>query len=76
MPGAGRVVRGPCCGGDCDALWFSVPPRVGCQVSLSMEFSATPVSRIVGITAEPQVRVLDSSGEPWQPLRAGYNHFA
>ncbi|MGV8960504.1 MAG: thiamine-phosphate kinase [Stenotrophomonas sp.] len=63
-------------GGDDYELCFSAPPQLRDQVILAMEFAATPVSRIGRITAEPQVRVLDSSGEPWQALRAGYNHFA
>ncbi|WP_305806222.1 thiamine-phosphate kinase [Stenotrophomonas sp. YIM B06876] len=63
-------------GGDDYELCFTAPPQLREQVALAMEFAATPASRIGRITATLQVLALDASGVPWQPPRAGYNHFA
>ena len=63
-------------GGDDYELCFIAPPRLRNEIAAVMDAVGTPAVRIGSIVAGQGVRVLDASGNLWQPPRAGYRHFA
>ena len=62
-------------GGDDYELCFTAPPGLREQVRLALEQVGVEGSRIGRISEEQGVRALDAAGQPWQPGRAGYQHF-
>ncbi|ADV26482.1 thiamine-monophosphate kinase [Pseudoxanthomonas suwonensis 11-1] len=62
-------------GGDDYELCFTAPPNLREQVQLALEHVGVDGTRIGRIVAGRGVRALDAQGQPWQPPRAGYEHF-
>ncbi len=62
-------------GGDDYELCFTAPPGLREQVRLALEHAGVDGARIGRIVAGRGVRALDAAGRPWQPPRAGYEHF-
>jgi thiamine-monophosphate kinase len=70
---ASRVLQAT--GGDDYELCFTAPANLREQVQLALEQVGVDASRIGRIVAGQGVRALDAQGQPWQPPRAGYEHF-
>ena len=62
-------------GGDDYELVFTAPPAARAAVLRAGHASATPVSRIGAITAEPGLRLLDADGHPLRQTYASFDHF-
>ena len=62
-------------GGDDYELCFTAPPGLREQVRLALEQVDVDGARIGRIVEGQGVRALDAAGQPWQPGRAGYQHF-
>ncbi|NML42133.1 thiamine-phosphate kinase [Ramlibacter sp. G-1-2-2] len=63
-------------GGDDYELAFTAPSRLRGAVEAAARASATPVTRIGRIEAEPGLRVLDARGQPLAQRFPGFDHFA
>ena len=62
-------------GGDDYELVFTAPSAARDAVLRAGHASATPVSRIGAITAEPGLRLLDADGHPLRQTYASFDHF-
>ena len=62
-------------GGDDYELCFTAPQALGDALRLALEQAGVEATRIGRIVAGSGVRALDAGGTPWQPGRAGYEHF-
>ena len=63
-------------GGDDYELCFTASPRLRDEIVDAMASVEVRATRIGSIVAGQGVRALDDSGNPWQPPRRGYDHFA
>jgi thiamine-monophosphate kinase len=63
-------------GGDDYELAFTAPPDRRDAVAAAGRASATAVTRIGRIEAEPGLRVVDAQGQPLPQTFAGFDHFA
>ncbi len=63
-------------GGDDYELCFSAPATARGAVQAAGATTATPVTRIGRIDAQPGLRVLDARGQPLPMPHAGFDHFA
>ena len=63
-------------GGDDYELAFTAPPTAREAVQAAAHASATPVTRIGSIEAEPGVRLVDGAGHPVTGRFASFDHFA
>jgi thiamine-monophosphate kinase len=63
-------------GGDDYELVFTASPNVRAAVQAASVSSATPVTRIGIIEAQPGLRLIDSNGAPVQNGFASFDHFA
>jgi len=74
----GAAVRWPwqAGGGDDYELCFTASSDARDAVEQALLKTATPVSRIGAITAGQGVVASGPDGQPWQPPRGGYAHFA
>jgi thiamine-monophosphate kinase len=64
-----------CAGGDDYELCFTAPPQHRDAVEQAMQFAGVLVTRIGRVVAGEGVQVVDAAGNPWAPLRTGYQHF-
>ena len=62
-------------GGDDYELCFTAPPGLREPVALALEQAGIDGARIGRIIAGHGVRAFDADGSPWEPARAGYQHF-
>lgn len=62
-------------GGDDYELCFTAPPALRDAVLLALEQAGVDGTRIGRIVEGSGVCALDAGGMPWQPARAGYEHF-
>ena len=63
-------------GGDDYELCFTARAESRDEIAAVMDALAVPATRIGKIVAGQEVRALDANGNPWQPSRTGYTHFA
>jgi thiamine-monophosphate kinase len=63
-------------GGDDYELAFTAPPSARAAVEQAGRVSATPVTRIGRIDAEPGLRVVDARGAPLPQQFGSFDHFA
>ncbi len=63
-------------GGDDYELLFTAPPSARSAVQQAARDSATPVTRIGQIDAEPGLRLRDAAGRPLHRRFGGFDHFA
>lgn len=63
-------------GGDDYELCFTASPAARDAVAEALEAVAVRASRIGTITAGSGVVAIDAQGQPWQPPRRGFAHFA
>lgn len=63
-------------GGDDYELCFSAPVAVRETLARFSTDSDTPLTRIGRVIADPELRIVDRDGRPWQAGRTGYDHFA
>lgn len=63
-------------GGDDYELCFTARRESRDEIAVAMGSVGIPATRIGSIVAGQGVRVLDASGNLWQPPRQGYEHFA
>lgn len=63
-------------GGDDYELCFTAPRESRNEIAAAMDAAGTAATRIGSIVAGQGVRALDADGNPWQPPRRGYDHFA
>jgi thiamine-monophosphate kinase len=62
-------------GGDDYELLFTAPPAARNAVAAAAAQAATPVTRIGRIDAEPDLRLIDASGQVLDNVYAGFDHF-
>jgi thiamine-monophosphate kinase len=62
-------------GGDDYELVFCAPPEQRAAVSAAAQASATPVTRIGHINAQPGLRLVDGQGAPVEHSFASFDHF-
>lgn len=63
-------------GGDDYELVFTAAPGQHAAVQAASKASATPVTRIGRIDAQPGLRLVDAQGEPVHPPGKSFDHFA
>ncbi len=63
-------------GGDDYELCFTAPPQRRAAVEQAARASATPVTRVGRIDAEPGLRLVDGNGAALTMALAGFDHFA
>lgn len=63
-------------GGDDYELVFTAPPNARAAVQAASTSSATPVTRIGSIEAQPGLRLVDGNGKPVHNNFASFDHFA
>jgi thiamine-monophosphate kinase len=63
-------------GGDDYELLFTAPPAARAAVQSAAQASATPVTRIGRIEANPGLRLIDAAGQPVSGHFASFDHFA
>ena len=67
-------------GGDDYELCFTAPPTARDAIVAAAARAGVPVTRVGAIMQPreggPKVKLLDPSGQAWQPDRTGYQHFA
>jgi thiamine-monophosphate kinase len=63
-------------GGDDYELVFTAPPNARTAVQAASASSATPVTRIGSIEAQPGLRLVDGSGAPVHNSFTSFDHFA
>jgi thiamine-monophosphate kinase len=63
-------------GGDDYELVFTAPPHQRAAVQAASIASATPVTRVGQIDAEPGLRLEDAQGQPVVHAFASFDHFA
>lgn len=62
-------------GGDDYELCFTVPAEASAAIGALARALALPLARIGRTVEGAGVRALTADGTPWQPARAGYEHF-
>lgn len=63
-------------GGDDYELLFTAAPAQAAAVAGAAQASATPLTRIGTVQAEPGLRLLDAQGRPLTQRYAGFDHFS
>jgi len=63
-------------GGDDYELLFTAPPTARSAILAAAQTSATPVSCIGRIDAQPGLRLLDAAGAPMPNHFTSFDHFA
>jgi thiamine-monophosphate kinase len=63
-------------GGDDYELCFTAAPADRESVAQALAFAGIEGTTIGRVVAGDRVTVLDAMGQPWQPPRSGYQHFA
>lgn len=63
-------------GGDDYELCFTAPQERRSEIAAAMDSIGIPATRVGHVVAGQGVQVFDTNGNPWQPSRRGYDHFA